>query len=148
MKTFKIREDLFVEEFGRKLFRIEAVVDIESQNVKRGDIGGYVETEDNLSGDAWVTDDARVYGNAQVYGDEIKEENDLINITSNAGAYNITITPKHIKIGCQYHSKIAWFNFSDSEIEKMDGVKAVKWWRTWKPILQTICERIENERRI
>lgn len=133
MKTFKIREDLFVEEFGRKLFRIEAVVDIESKNVKKGDIGGYVESEKNLS------------GNARVYGDEIEKENDLINITSNTGAYNITIMPKHIKIGCQYHSKIAWFNFSDSEIEKMDGEKAVKWWRTWKPILQTICERIENE---
>ena len=39
--------------------------------VKAGDIGGWIEKEENLShdGSAWVYGDARVYGNARVYGD-------------------------------------------------------------------------------
>ena len=54
---------------GRTLFRIEAVVSF--GNVEKGEKGGYVEKEDNLShdGDAWVSGDAQVYGNAWVYGD-------------------------------------------------------------------------------
>ena len=39
-------------------------------NVKAGDVGGFVESEDNLShdGDCWVYDDAWVCGNARVSG--------------------------------------------------------------------------------
>ena len=39
--------------------------------VKAGDLGGWIEKEENLSqeGDAWVYGDARVYGDAEVYGD-------------------------------------------------------------------------------
>ena len=95
-------------------------------------------------GDAEVYGNAEVSGNAEVYGDKIEKENDLINITSNAGSYNITITPNHIKIGCQYHSKTAWFKFTDNEIVKMDDEKAVVWWKTWKPILKSICDGLKK----
>jgi hypothetical protein len=39
--------------------------------VKAGDLGGFIESEANLSefGDAWVFDNARVSGNARVFGD-------------------------------------------------------------------------------
>lgn len=51
--------------------------------MEEGELGGYVEKEENLSndgnawvsgnarvyGDAWVSGDAMVYGNARVYGD-------------------------------------------------------------------------------
>ncbi len=39
--------------------------------VKAGELGGWIEKEENLSqeGDAWVYGDAEVYGNARVYGD-------------------------------------------------------------------------------
>lgn len=52
---------------GRTLYRIECVTPF--NNVKAGEKGGYVESEDNLSqkGNAWVFDDARVYDNACVY---------------------------------------------------------------------------------
>ena len=48
------------------LFRIKALKDF--NNVKKGDIGGYVEGEKNLSqlGDCWIYDDAVVMGNAKV----------------------------------------------------------------------------------
>ena len=40
-------------------------------NVTKGDLGGWIEKESNLSqsGNAWVTDDAVIYGEASVKGD-------------------------------------------------------------------------------
>ena len=53
---------------GRKLFQIRALISF--GDVKEGDLGGYVEKEENLShgGNAWVYGNAKVYGNAWVYG--------------------------------------------------------------------------------
>lgn len=52
-----------------KVYRIKALRDF--GNVKKGDLGGYIESEDNLSheGTAWIYDDAEVYGDARVYED-------------------------------------------------------------------------------
>lgn len=54
---------------GRVLYRILALRDF--GNVKIGDLGGWIEKENNLShdGNCWVADDACVYGNAVVRGD-------------------------------------------------------------------------------
>ena len=54
--------------FGYTLRQIEAIENF--GDVKKGDIGGWIETEKNLSmyGNAWVSDDARVFGNARVSG--------------------------------------------------------------------------------
>ena len=51
------------------LFRVKALISFGA--VKKGDLGGYVENEDNLShsGYAWVSDGAVVYDNAKVTGD-------------------------------------------------------------------------------
>lgn len=53
---------------GVTLFRIKALISF--GNVEKGELGGYVEKEDNLchSGNAWVTDDAWVFDNAKVTG--------------------------------------------------------------------------------
>ena len=61
--------DIKIEIFGKTLFRIRALRDIERYGVKKGDLGGCVEKEENLShnGDAWVSGNAWVYGNARVY---------------------------------------------------------------------------------
>jgi hypothetical protein len=55
---------------GRKLYRIRALRDF-GDYVKAGDLGGWIEWEDNLSheGDCWVYEEARVYDEAKVYGD-------------------------------------------------------------------------------
>lgn len=68
MKKYELTAE-FIEQWGKKLFRIKALISFGS--VEAGELGGYVEKEDNLAqdGDAWVCDDARVYGNAEVYGD-------------------------------------------------------------------------------
>ena len=54
---------------GKKLFQIKALINF--GDVEAGELGGYIEKEENLSqaGDAWVTGDARVAGDARVTGD-------------------------------------------------------------------------------
>ena len=54
---------------GVTLHRIKALKDF--SDVKAGDLGGWIEKEDNLSqiGNAWVYSNAKVYGNAKVFGD-------------------------------------------------------------------------------
>lgn len=65
MEKFKLTNetDIFL---GRKLFRIQALFDFGS--VKKGDLGGWVESEENLShsGDAWVYRGAKICGNAKI----------------------------------------------------------------------------------
>ena len=55
--------------YGRTLRRIKAIVAI-GATVAPGDIGGWIESENNLSvsGNAWVYGNAEVYGNACVFG--------------------------------------------------------------------------------
>jgi len=52
------------------LRRIRALREIDFFEVLEGELGGYVESEANLSqeGECWVADDACVYGNASVSG--------------------------------------------------------------------------------
>ena len=86
MKKFELTAESKINIFGKKLFRIKALISFGS--VKEGETGGWVEKEENLnqsgnawvsgnaevSGNAWVSGnaevsgDARVYGNAMVYG--------------------------------------------------------------------------------
>lgn len=69
MKKFELTAEFVTNVFGKKLFRIKALVAF--GNVEKGELGGFIEKEDNLShdGDAWVFGNARVSGNAQVSGD-------------------------------------------------------------------------------
>ena len=52
---------------GHTLHRIIALLDF--SDVKKGDEGGFIESEDNLShwDDCWVYDNAKVYGNVKVH---------------------------------------------------------------------------------
>lgn len=69
MKKYELTNE--TKGFGtRTLYRIRALRDIPKHEVVAGDLGGWVESESNLSqsGDSWVSDDAYVSGNAWVYG--------------------------------------------------------------------------------
>ena len=57
------------------MYRIRALRDIPRWGGKAGDLGGYVESEENLDqhGLCWVRDDALVWGNARV-----QQEKDLL----------------------------------------------------------------------
>ena len=67
MKYSLTGEKLIINE--TVLYRIKAEKDF--SNVKKGELGGWIEKEDNLSqeGNSWVYEDAKVYGNACVYED-------------------------------------------------------------------------------
>jgi len=157
--------------FGRKLFQIEATASFGV--VSKGDKGGWIEKESNLSqdgnawvygnarvsgnavvcdnavvcgnarvsGNAWVCGNARVSGNAEVRGNAVVSGNAVVTIKIKnliGFDYNITILDKHIQIGCELHTFDDWFSFSDKRILEMDGKRALKFWKTWKPILQTM----------
>lgn len=101
------------------LYHIRALKDF--GNVKIGDIGGYIEKEENLSqkgicwvyGSALIYDNAKVYGNAEVYGSaliygnaKISKSNDILCI-SPIGSRNDTTTffktkdnNIYVKCGC------------------------------------------------
>jgi hypothetical protein len=114
--------------FGITLYRIKALKGF--SNVRKGELGGWIENEHNLSqngnawvyGNGWVCENARVYGNARVcdnarvYGNAWVCDNAMVSgnawvcgdaIATNkvtnliTDTYNITITDKHIKIGCK-----------------------------------------------
>ena len=69
MKKFELTAESKINIFGKKLFRIKALISF--GDVEEGETGGWIEKEENLeqsSGDAWVYGDAEVSGNAWVYG--------------------------------------------------------------------------------
>lgn len=69
MAKYRMTDDVIVT-CERVLHRIEALVDIQRFCVKAGDVGGFIEHENNLSqcGDAWVDDHAQIIGGARVCG--------------------------------------------------------------------------------
>ena len=129
-KKFELLFDDTIEVFGRKLFRVKAKINFGT--VEAGELGGYIEKEENLSenGDAWVSGNARVYdnarvsgdarvygdarvsGNARVYGDawvsgdaEVKSQKDYIvfkNSWSSFRWFTYTKSNKMWKAGCFY----------------------------------------------
>lgn len=68
MKKFELTSEFVTNIFGTKMFRIKALIAF--GNVKEGEVGGFVEKEENLSndGDAWVYGNAKVCGDAEVCG--------------------------------------------------------------------------------
>lgn len=71
-KKYELTNESITLGNGTKLYRIKSLKDF--GDVKAGKIGGYVQSENNLSqeGNAWVS------GNAEVYGDaEVKTDDDL-----------------------------------------------------------------------
>ena len=78
---------------GRKLYRIKALIDFKS--VKAGDLGGWIEKEENLS----HNDNACVHGNARVYGNA-----DYTTIKGFGSVYRTTTffrcKDKSVKVAC------------------------------------------------
>ena len=77
-KKYRLLENDTITVGSRTLYRIEALKDF--ANVKKGDKGGYIESENNLShiGDCCVSGTARVLGNAWVSGNARVSGNALV----------------------------------------------------------------------
>ena len=89
-KKYKLTDET-IEVEGKSLYRIEALKDF--CEIKKGDKGGFIESEDNLSqeGNAWVYDDACVYDNAFVTDDALVYDNARVygnaSVSNNARVY-------------------------------------------------------------
>ena len=75
MKKFELTSETKINIFGKKLFRIKALISF--GDVEAGETGGWVEKEGNVnqSGDAWVSGDAEVSGDARVFGNAMVSGN-------------------------------------------------------------------------
>ena len=73
MKKYELTEE--TNEQG--LHRIRALRDIQRYGVKKGDLGGFVERENNLSqeDDCWIADNATVKDFAGVHDDALVQNN-------------------------------------------------------------------------
>lgn len=64
MNHFKLTSNFFINVNKIKLYQIQATRD--SLHAKEGELGGYIEKEENLSENAWVYWDARVSDKALI----------------------------------------------------------------------------------
>lgn len=82
--------------------------DIPEIGVKKGDLGGYVEKEENLShsGTSWIRDNAVVCDNTRVWGNAVISETNHVLTIGNVASKNLDATlyrtngGYHLKIGC------------------------------------------------
>ena len=91
MKKYELLVEDTITFFGVQLFRIKALISF--SGIEKGEVGGYIASEKNLSqsGDAWVSDNARVYGDARVSGDAWVSDNARVygdaRVSDNARVY-------------------------------------------------------------
>ena len=145
MKKYEILMDKknTIEYKGRALHRIKALRDF--RDVKKGDIGGYIEGETNLSheGNCWIFDNAKVYDNADVYGDaqvydnaevcgsaNIKNSSDYIvfkNWWSSGRYFTWTRSNNMWKVGCFYGTgeELIAKAYKDSELSGREYKRVV-----------------------
>ena len=101
-KKYELVKDIKIEVKGHTLYRIEALKDF--GNVRKGDLGGYIEKETNLShdGNCWVFDNARVFGKARVSGNACVFDNAKVfgdaNIFDNAWVFGKAHVFGNVKI--------------------------------------------------
>lgn len=72
-KKYELTEEFLHSSNGTRMFRIKALVNIPYHGVKRGELGGFIESVNNLSqqGNAWVMPNCHVFGDSEISGDVI-----------------------------------------------------------------------------
>lgn len=107
MKKYKLTNETIVH-LGFTLYRIEALMDF--SDVKAGDKGGFVQSENNLSQlcNAWVYGNAKVYGDAEVYDNafvcgyaEVYDNSEVCGnaeICGDAGVYGNAFVCDYVKV--------------------------------------------------
>ena len=112
MKKYELTNETQPLEAGTVLHRIRALRDIPRFGVKAGELGGFVEEENNLSqdGDAWVSDNAEVSGDADYMV--------IKNIWSSGRWFTYTSSNKKWAVGCFYGTgeELIKKAYADSEL--------------------------------
>ena len=106
MKKFELTAESKINIFGKKLFRIKALISF--GDVEEGETGGWIEKEENLeqsSGNAWVYGNVEVSGNARVSGDaEVSGNADYTTIHGFGTQFRTTTffqcEDKQIRVSC------------------------------------------------
>lgn len=126
MKKYSMKKDK-----ATGLYRVKALIDIKDSLgniiVKKGEFGGLIEKEENLSHDesAQVSGNAQVYENAWIYGGVWSKSPLYIQGTKHALT---NCAPGYIQIGCECRTFADWKknfkqigkanNYSNAEIEE------------------------------
>ena len=129
------------------LRRIRAVRDIPRWNVRAGDLGGWLESEANLSqfGDAWVFGDAQVSDTAQVSGAAwLSSRSHILSwsgpITPNV--HNATLYRTSagytLRVGCWKGTATDLHALADSDIWPSGGDAEYR--ATWAPCLHALAD--------
>lgn len=86
-KKFKLLKFTEIQKNCRTIYRIQALKDF--SDVRKGDLGGWVESEDNLSqeGNCWIYDNACVCDNAKVRDNACVRDNAKVYGKSLIGGY-------------------------------------------------------------
>lgn len=72
-KFFKLTDESKINDFGVRVFRIQAIEDF--YDVRKGQKGGFVESENNIEEYGWLEDNAEAFGNAVISGNAVAKEN-------------------------------------------------------------------------
>jgi hypothetical protein len=135
--------------FGITLYRIRAIKDIPTANVKSGELGGFIQSTETLFGNAQVYGDAQVAGNARVYGDawvagnaQVDCKDAIASFLFSAG-FIITITRKNVQIGCT--------TFKRSEALKLTKEQAIakglpkEHYEAYRLIVRGACKLVKRK---
>ena len=116
MAKYKLTKES-IEVYGRKLYRIQATASF--SNVVKGDEGGFIEKEENLSqeNNAWVAGNARVSGDAWVYGNA--------QVSGNAQVYGNARVYGKFEFKAGYYFGMRYGNEEIKEFEIEDGRKVL-----------------------
>lgn len=126
MKKYELTEETITIS-GHILHRIRALKDF--SDVKEGDLGGWVESEENLSqeGNCWIYDDAKIFDNAVVCGNGVvKHKSECFGrtyITDNAKLCGHVTTTSHTVIAG--NAKLSGFITTEGDIKIFDNVKVI-----------------------
>lgn len=95
-KKYEILKDHAITMNGSTIYRIEALKDF--GDVKAGDIGGFVESEENLSheGPCWIYGDAMVYHNAKIKDNAVVR--DYAHVYNDAQVLQNAIVEGHTRV--------------------------------------------------
>ena len=96
------------------LYQIQALKDIPSIGVKTGDLGGWIQTEGNLSqdGNCWVSENGQVSGNGRVFGNGQVSGNMTLSrrafILDGLSRHAITVADTLVSVGCEVLTINEW----------------------------------------
>ena len=122
---YSLTSEFKITETGVKVFRIKA--EISFGNVSKGELGGWIEKEDNLD----HSGSARVYGDAKVKFTPT--------VLQGYCKWPITKTDKYLFVGCKHNTFDNWIKWLDGK-EKFETKRGSKEFELIEKAIRFLCE--------